>query len=216
MREKENNDGDVGSIPFSLSLNDLMRLYDRLLTVLNSPVVIPSAFSKLRLVCSLIHQFSFRMSAEQRDTVESTCRRSHLLEILLVNDDRMMDDVVASSFWIPVEIVNVSPLGRLQEFEWKYRYLSDATDGSDNDENPIVTISKEELIEEEALLMQMAHTPIPTEAPFPSNRTTGATTNKGSFHLETIQHRIRDLWGERTCQQKVEQLRQSNRETIAK
>jgi hypothetical protein len=216
MQEKEDDDVNIESIPFLVSLHDLMCLYDRLLAVANAPVAIPSAFSKLRLVCSVLNEVPFRWSQEQRDTIESTCRRAHLLEILLMSDNHMTNDA-SSSFWIPVEIVPATLGGSQDVFEWKYRYLSEVSDGSDDNELPIVSISKEELMEEEALLLQMAHTPIPTEvAESHSNRMSDAVTNTGAFHRETMQHRIRDLWGESMCQQIEEQLRKSNLEKIAK
>lgn len=216
MRQKDDDEVNVDSIPFFISLQDLVCLYDRLLIVLNSQAVTPVAFSKLRLVCSLLNHCSLRLSQEQRDIIESTCRRAHLLEILLMNDDQRADDVVTSPCWMPVEVVNSVPLEIDQVFEWKYEFPSDICDDNEGDDHPIVSISKEELIEEEALLMQMAYTPIPTEVSSESNEMNSAATEQGSFFRETMQQRIRDLWGEVACQEKVEQLRQSKLKASAK
>ena len=196
MDDDDDNTDNGGSIPFSVSFVELMNLYDRLLIMINSHGdVASSLLSQLRLVCSLLRQ-CLNLTLDQRNSIECTCRRAYLLELLLSNDDIATDDIASSSFWVPVEIVAASssatPESSREIFEWKYVH-------------PVVSISQQELMAEEALLLQMAHTPIPAEgASNPINETTSGTLR---FHSEVLQQQMRELWDEATCQQKIKELR---------
>jgi hypothetical protein len=171
----------------------------------------------LRLVCSLLLCLSStssmatpkvnEMQSKQVEILESTARRAGILQNLLHtrNSDRTFDHIEtgtphSNNPLVSVKIIETND-GK-DEFEWKYVDIplhdddddddEDSRDGNDNNHIPISTMTREELIQEENTLLQMANTPIPC-----SSSATDVTMKNGcGVNSTTIRHILCEEWGE--------------------
>jgi hypothetical protein len=227
-----NQDDDI-SITSHTSLVELMHIYDRLLmtTNRNADVVVPlssadcpiqlqKVYQKLRLVCSLLLIVPNKFSLDQSHTLKSTAQKAHVLQLLCLseNGDAGIDGISCESSLIPVQIVTTAvsntTLNSSDKFEWEYGSIDDVDDNNHVDGSPVIplSISPQELLEEESMLLQMANTPIPTEMDLPLSLLneidcTKTTAGHSSSNIDTIQQRICELWGNVQYAQKVEQIR---------
>jgi hypothetical protein len=226
--ETELKQNEDVSIPSRVTVNELIHLYDRLILKLNEnamtalpphllSTIVPTrgqSYIQLRLVCSLLLGVAgeTKMSLEQCSVLESTARKAQLLQHVLDNDGDDSNNHLESSL-LPVTITpstdSAVSYGSSSEFEWKFVSCSD--DGEEHESNPTgaisLSMSPQELLEEERMLLNMANAPIPTEMLM--NELTDAVVN-----AETILHqRFGEEWGESVYQQKCQQLEQLRRAT---
>ena len=175
--------------------------------------------SALRLVCSLFLSLSssrrINIESKQCAVLESTLRRAWILQNLSVigNCGETSDSPNGKSPFISVQIVETasksvaSPDEGDSEndfvLEWKYDSVCAQNDDvvddnhqidSENDDDiiPIAMMTRDELIQEENLLLQMANTPIPSD----STTVVKTTNNMSNSTTGSIRQVLCQEWGE--------------------
>jgi hypothetical protein len=168
----------------------------------------------LRLTCSVLLSLSpIRNLHSHRTTLDGTARRAFVLENVLQNGSyppSTSNHVEAeSSHIIAVEVVQpyTTTLDDTSDMiEWKYKALSEDTAGSNdfsdvesydgtNVVNIPLSMTREELMEEESMLLQMANTPIPT-ASQSSQIKSQSSNNRNDSVSHTLRFALCQEWDE--------------------
>jgi hypothetical protein len=169
------------SIPYHVSLKELIDKYDTLLTLANNHACTASKlqvsdtkhlmeiYCALILVCNILLILPIQMAQNQQNLIHSTIRRAILLQKLCATDLDIRsndDDELKSLKLVQITTIYENPDSCYDIFEWKYESTDhdNNEDYAPNNDNAIpLSMTPEELLEEERMLLQMANTPIPTE-----------------------------------------------------